>query len=270
MEAAHRDILRRNRCDLVQAIQCVEEVVDKLVQFEVLTIFMKAEIIEKPRTSFDRVRELLDMLPRRGPQAYSLFCKALMECRETQAMALLGLETDKQMTELQNPRCHLHLGDNVFVTAKTWDGVLNIHVRKYEVYPSGKAYPTKRGIVLTLKHWLEIPSVFIQLMEAVREGRNQAYVHIGVNVYASLDPNGSVDLRQWEKNDQLGVVPTAKGIMLSPDQWKKLRDCYDVMPDFVPELKDMVPCMAQEDHQNQMGYLQCSFCNPNDYECWSN
>ncbi|XP_046550120.1 caspase-2-like [Haliotis rubra] len=94
MEAVHRDILRKNHSCLVQAIKHVEEVVDKLVQFEVLTIFMKAEIIEKPRTFFDRVRALLDTLPRRGPQAYTLFCKALEECGEIQAMTLLGLETE--------------------------------------------------------------------------------------------------------------------------------------------------------------------------------
>ncbi|XP_067674749.1 uncharacterized protein [Haliotis asinina] len=119
------------------------------------------------KLSFDRVRSLLDILPRRGSQAYSLFCKALRECGEIEAMTLLGFEIDKQMTELQDPRCHLHLGDNVYVTAKTWDDVLSIHV-KYEVYPSGMAYPTKRGIVLSLKHWMELPGAIRFIEEAVK------------------------------------------------------------------------------------------------------
>ncbi|XP_067668256.1 caspase-2-like [Haliotis asinina] len=93
METVHREILRKNYSGLVQAIQGIEEVVDKLVQFNVLTIFMRAEIMEK--LSFDRARELLNMLPRRGPQAYTLFCKALEECGEIQALTLLGLETGK-------------------------------------------------------------------------------------------------------------------------------------------------------------------------------
>ncbi|XP_067664172.1 caspase-2-like [Haliotis asinina] len=93
METVHREILKKNYSGLVQAIQRVEEVVEKLVQCNVLTCLMKAEIMEK--LSFDRARELLNMLPRRGPQAYTLFCKALEECGEIQALKLLGLETVK-------------------------------------------------------------------------------------------------------------------------------------------------------------------------------
>ncbi|XP_046546687.1 uncharacterized protein LOC124256767 [Haliotis rubra] len=211
MEAVHRDILRKNHSGLVQAIPRVEDVVDKLMQFKVLTSLMEADIIEKPQTSFDRVRALLDTLPRRGPQAYSLFCKALEECGEIQAMTLLGLET-----ELQDPHCHTDLGNDVFVTAKMWNGELGIHVRKDDVYASGRSYPTTRGIVLSLKHWLELCGVHFMLQEAIHQGRTHDYAHVGANMYATLDPNGSVDLRQSEKNEQLGrVVPTAKGILLS-------------------------------------------------------
>ncbi|XP_067687021.1 uncharacterized protein [Haliotis asinina] len=268
METVHREIIRKNYSDLVQAIQRVEEVVDKLVQFNVLTCLMKAEIMEK--LSFDRARELLNMLRRRGPQAYTLFCKALEECGEIQALTLLGLETDQEMTELQDPRCHLHLGDNVYVTAKTWDDVLSIHVRKYEVYPSGMAYPTKRGIVLSLKHWMELPGAIRSIEEAVKEGKPNSQWHLGANVFVTMDSTG-IEIRQccWD-NSMQSMVPRAKGILLSMDQWKKLGYCVEVMADFVPELKNMVPCMAQEDHQNQMGYLMCSFCNPSGYDMWSN
>ncbi|XP_046570999.1 uncharacterized protein LOC124279231 [Haliotis rubra] len=137
--------------------------VDKLVQFEVLTCLMKAEIIEKPGTSFDRVRELLSMLPRQGPQAYTLFCKALEECGEIQALTMLGLETPSD----KFPRSHLDLGGEVFVTAKSWNNLLNIHIRTYDVYSSGRSYPTRRGIVLTLKHWLEIPGVKLSGKEEI-------------------------------------------------------------------------------------------------------
>ncbi|XP_046542364.1 uncharacterized protein LOC124252755 [Haliotis rubra] len=168
------------------------------------------------------------------------------------------------LVTLPNPRCHLHLGDDVYVTAKTWNGKLEIHVRKYEVYPSGKTYPTKRGIVLTLKHWLEVSSVHMQLKQ---QGR-YSHVHVGGNMYASWDDNG-IDVRQWENDQKSGrVIPTNQCILLSLDQWEKLVDCVRVMSDFVPELKDRVPCMLQDDHQNQMGYLQCSFCNPSDYSYW--
>ncbi|XP_067653366.1 uncharacterized protein [Haliotis asinina] len=191
METVHREILRKNYSGLVQAIQRVGKVVDKLVQFNVLTCLMKADIIEKPQTSFNRARELLNMSPRRGPQAYTLFCKALEECGEIQALTLLGLETDQEMTELPDPRCHLHLGDNVYMTAKTWDDVLSIHVRKYEVYPSGMAYPTKRGIVLSLKHWMELPGAIRSIEEAVKEGKPNSQWHLGANVFVTMDSTRS-------------------------------------------------------------------------------
>ncbi|XP_067669968.1 uncharacterized protein [Haliotis asinina] len=220
METCHQEILRKNCSGLVQAIQRIEEVVDKLMEFNVLTIFMRAEIMEKPQTSFDRFRELLNILPRRGPQAYNLFCRALQECGETEAMILLGPETDKQMTELQDPRCHLHLGDNMYVTAKTWDNVLSIHVRKHEVYPSGKSYPTKRGIVLSLKHWLELPGAIQSIEEAVKEGKPSSQWHLGANVFVVMDNTG-IEIRQscWD-NTMQSMVPRAKGILLSLDQWE--------------------------------------------------
>ncbi len=69
MQAIDRDRLRTNRCGLGVAIKYVNAVVDKLVVCQVLTLFMEADIIEKPQTSFDRVRALLDILPWRGPKS---------------------------------------------------------------------------------------------------------------------------------------------------------------------------------------------------------
>ena len=36
--------------------------------------------------------------------------------------------SDRQMAELQDPRCHIDLGGDVYVTAKTWNDQLNIHI----------------------------------------------------------------------------------------------------------------------------------------------
>jgi hypothetical protein len=78
-----------------------------------------------------------------------------------------------------------------------------------------------------------------------------------------------VDIRQWWwcKESQ-SMKPSRKGIFLSLSQWEKLKDTFEIMNDFVPELKDAVPCSMEGDHQNQMGFLQCSFCNPNEYHQW--
>ncbi len=45
MDTVHKDILRKNRCDLVKAIQNVEKVVFKLVEWGVFDIYSKAEIL---------------------------------------------------------------------------------------------------------------------------------------------------------------------------------------------------------------------------------
>ena len=266
MESVHKELLRSKHSGLIEAIQHVDQVVDKLVEFGLLTKQMKADIMEKPQTMFDRVRELLTLLPRRGPLAYTLFCQALEGCDEMEAMKLLGLETgDTDEAELQDPRCHIDLGGDVFVTANSWNDMVNIQIRKYKVYPTGKSYPTKRGIVLSLKHWLELPCVFFCLGEAMKSDHKEAYAHVGSNIYATLDQHG-VDIRQWEKNiDEGKLIPTSKGILLSHDQWDQLKLCVSLMPVYVPGLKDMVPCLLQEDHRNYMGAMRCSFCHPNDW-----
>ena len=93
MEASDCENLRKNRRGLVDAIHHVEEVITKLTQFKVISEYTKVDILERNMSHFDRVRELLNILPRRGPLAYGLFCKALEECEETDAMKLMGLET---------------------------------------------------------------------------------------------------------------------------------------------------------------------------------
>ena len=171
----------------------------------------------------------------------------------------------------EKSRCQLDIGQHVYVVASVWKGDIAIHIRKFDS-DKGKTFPTKRGIALTLKHWVELSSCTSQVDETISDLKERKDVnlfhHIGANMYVSVDKNiAGVDIRQWwDCNDD--VKPSRKGIFLSLQQWEKLKGCLEIMIDFVPELKGVVPCMMQEDHQNQMGYLQCSFCNPNDFHQW--
>lgn len=74
-----------------------------------------------------------------------------------------------------------------------------------------------------------------------------------------------VNIRHWWKpDDTTNPCPTKKGVILSKNKWKQLKDTMTVMRDFVPELNDAsIGCT--EDHENQMGMLQCPECNPFDY-----
>ena len=158
----------------------------------------------------DRNRALILNLTRCGPQAFDKFCAALLACGEYAAAQLLGYTNpeDQPLIISQEPRCHLDLGGDVYVTAKIWHEELCIHIRKYDVYLNGKSYPTKRGIVFTLKHWLELPGAVLQIKEAITDGMTTMQSHLGANMYASLDQNG-VDIRQWEKHPmQKSATPT--------------------------------------------------------------
>ena len=183
----------------------------------------------------------------------------------------------QEQLEQNKNRCQLDIGRNTFVVAKTWKVELKIHVRKFE--SSGdRSVPTKRGISLKLKHWVELIGNAGQVDEAVSNfqknhtNAEKRSIHIGANVYVEVymyEGLLGVDIRQWFwDEDNETRHPTKTGIFLHVQQWEQLKLCFQVMTDFVPELKDIVSCSLEGDHQNQEGMLRCSFCNPNDCMNW--
>ena len=92
--------------------------------------------------------------------------------------------------------------------------------------------------------------------------------HIGGNVYCNVAENGvCVDIRQyWKPQEEL--VPTYKGICLRPSEYDRLKELLSEIGNVLPEMSAMVPCFLQSNHMNQLGALQCSECNPNDYNNW--
>ena len=97
---------------------------------------------------------------------------------------------------------------------------------------------------------------------ALQEKKSYGH-HIGGNVYGNAAENGvCVDIRQyWKPQEEL--VPTKKGICL-----RHLKELLPEIGNALPELSVVVPCFLQSDHMNQLGALQCSECNPNDYNNW--
>ncbi|XP_046381433.2 uncharacterized protein LOC124152515 [Haliotis rufescens] len=172
------------------------------------------------------------------------------------------------------PRCHLDIGNGVFVTAKTWKGdELHIHIRKYE-NDKERSFPTERGIKINLMQWLELKTGASHVDETIsllkQRKDKKIFYHLGANTYVQVDTKfAGVDIRHWWWCCEDKVVkPSKKGIFLRLDQWEKLKECFGVMVDYVPELETTVPCIMQEDHQNQVGALRCTFCNPNHYMNW--
>ena len=59
-----------------------------------------------------------------------------------------------------------------------------------------------------------------------------------------------------------GIIPE------TPLEYIAVKELLTEIGRALPELDGVVPCYIQSDHMNQLGALQCSECNPNDYQNW--
>ena len=76
-----------------------------------------------------------------------------------------------------------------------------------------------------------------------------------------------MDIRQYWKTQE-EVVHTKKGLCLRPLEYSAVKKLVLEIGEALPELDGIIPCYMQIHHTNQLGALQCSECNPNDYENW--
>lgn len=91
--------------------------------------------------------------------------------------------------------------------------------------------------------------------------------HLGGNVHCTVkEGNPCVDIRQFWKPEE--VILCKKGLCLRPGEYRRLKQSILGIGAAVPELSSIVPCWAQSDHANQLGYLGCSECNPNGSMNW--
>ena len=143
-----------------------------------------------------------------------------------------------------------------------WRGEQRVDLREWE-----DDKPTKKGISLTLMRWKNLVDRIEDVDKALQNGSDYR-LHLGGNVFCSVwEANPCVDIRQyWQPEDK--VVPCKKGLCLRPDEYRRLKLMIPDVGSLVPELSSVVPCMFQGDHANQLGYLRCPECNPNDYTNW--
>ncbi len=150
----------------------------------------------------------------------------------------------------------LHLFDSVF------NGITYIHVREV----LNEEIPTKDGISLTLQRCNELFSSLPNLDIAVKqtEIEQDTYYnrHIGGNWYVSVNSGfRNVSIRKfWLPEGETDVRPTRKGVSLTFDQYRELRNGLRTIPSFVPELYGVIPCYFAPGHDMS----NCSECNPNE------
>ena len=56
--------------------------------------------------------------------------------------------------------------------------------------------------------------------------------------------------------------PTRQGIALRLREWSQIRKLVEEINNAYPVLGTALPCYLQDDHQNQLGTLQCRECYP--------
>jgi hypothetical protein len=200
---------------------------------------------------------------------YAFAGKKMMKRKTSEESAM----TEKRSRADAPTRYEKELGASTYVVVNEYEREVYVHLRKFEIY-SGKKYPTKRGAALTPLRWNE----FIESLPVVEEhikklskGEVVQYRHhLGGNWYVSVTSGfPCVDVRKfWMPEGAEELAPSRKGIALKIDQFKALLGIIGDVNSCIPEIADVVSCSIREDHQNQLGALRCSECNPNDFQNW--
>ncbi|TFK01473.1 phosphopantothenate--cysteine ligase [Platysternon megacephalum] len=80
MQQCHQEVLKKNRVSLAKQL-VLKELLEHLIEKDIITIEMM-ETIQAKAGSFSQNVELLNLLPKRGPTAFSAFCEALRETKQ--------------------------------------------------------------------------------------------------------------------------------------------------------------------------------------------
>jgi len=90
--------------------------------------------------------------------------------------------------------------------------------------------------------------------------------HIGGAHYVSVTSGyRCVDFRMWYQpygSKDGDIKSTKRGVALRFDEWSHLCTLVDTINTAYPSLASALPCYYDDDHMNQMGWLNCSECHP--------
>jgi len=72
-----------------------------------------------------------------------------------------------------------------------------------------------------------------------------------------------VDFRQfYMPYGKTKVKPTRNSIALRLTEWEQMKKVVELINNAYPALAGAIPCYFEDDHQNQLGALDCKECNP--------
>jgi len=101
-------------------------------------------------------------------------------------------------------------------------------------------------------------------VKTMREGGDvKLQQHIGGGHYVSVTPGyRCVDIRWFFQPHGTEIKPTKRGVALRLDEWTTLCQHVDDINKTFPSLGSAQHCYYDDDHMNQLGWLNCMECHP--------
>ncbi|XP_075020523.1 caspase-2 isoform X3 [Calonectris borealis] len=87
MQRCHQEALKKNRVMLAKQL-VLKELLEHMIEKDIITMEMM-EVIQAKSGSFSQNVEFLNLLPKRGPNAFSAFCEALRETKQQHLEAMI-------------------------------------------------------------------------------------------------------------------------------------------------------------------------------------
>ncbi|KAM3846646.1 caspase-2 isoform 2-T4 [Vipera latastei] len=105
MQKCHQEVLKKNRVSLASQL-VLKELLEHLIEKDIITETMM-EMIQAKSGNFSQNVEFLNLLPKRGPKAFSAFCEALRETKQQHLEEMLFSTIPCHMTEaVKRPYCY--------------------------------------------------------------------------------------------------------------------------------------------------------------------
>jgi len=158
--------------------------------------------------------------------------------------------------------------DGWYVALQGFKGETYVHVRQY-VVTTKRLIPTKKGVGLRLDQWKRFELYKKEIQEEAKKAKEGEETdrtwHLGNNWFVTVNSDfPGVDFRRFYlPEDATEIRATKRGVFVPFQRFERLAGVVDVIPMFVSEVSDFVPCFMRDDHQNQAGQLACKECNPN-------
>jgi len=118
------------------------------------------------------------------------------------------------------------------------------------------------------RRWAQFRQIITDIDNNVKElvaDRAVKYcAHIGGGYYVSVNSGFyCVDVRKfYMPYNEKEVKPTRKGVALRLNEWARMKTIVETINSTYPSLGTAIPCYYQDDHNNQVGALECFECNP--------